>query len=133
MTVLTVCRRGPVPVGTVIALRPLGAVRAITALLPVAARLRIGAVAPWSAVTARRLARLLVSVIVANIIVGSDHFAAVIFVIVLTRAALILLLEARPTVLEHAEIMIRKLKVIFGLDAVTGKLRVARQGLVFFQ
>ena len=44
-----------------------------------------------------------------------------------------LLLEAGAAFAEDAEIMVRKLQIIFGLDAVARELRVARQALVFFQ
>jgi len=57
-----------------------------------------------------------------------------ILVVVAARAALrLLLLESRAAVLQHAEVMIRILEIIFGLDAVAGKLGVARQALVFFE
>ena len=43
----------------------------------------------------------------------------------------LLFVEPRPGIAQHAEIMIRELKIIFGLDAVAGLLGVARHALVF--
>ena len=48
-------------------------------------------------------------------------------------ATRILLLEARAALAEDAEIMIRELKIIFGLDAVARELGVARHALVFLE
>ena len=44
-----------------------------------------------------------------------------------------LLLEAGAVFAEHAEIMVRELEIIFGVDAIALHLRVARQRLVFFE
>lgn len=54
----------------------------------------------------------------------------VITVIVAPRASL-LLIRARAVFAQHAEIMIGELKIIFGLDAITSKLRIASHALVF--
>ena len=53
--------------------------------------------------------------------------------IIVALAARILILEARAAFAEHAEIMVRELQIIFGLDAVARELRVARHALVFFE
>jgi len=53
--------------------------------------------------------------------------------IVAIAALAILLLEARPALRKHAEIVIGELEVIFGVDAVTGHLGVARKVLVFLK
>ena len=55
---------------------------------------------------------------------------AVVIIVALARP---LLLEAGAALVEDAEIMIRKLEVIFGLDAVALHLRVARQPLIFLE
>ena len=51
----------------------------------------------------------------------------------LPAVVLVLLIEARAVLAQNAEIVIRILQVIFGLDAVTGELRVTRQALVFLE
>jgi len=72
-------------------------------------------------------------------LVGSGFFARldellVTFVLVdLVLTPGTLFIEARAILAEHAEIMVRILKKIFGLDAVARKLRVARHALVFFE
>ncbi len=75
-------------------------------------------------------------------LLGLKHFAvagldeiiiALIFVIIITMATRILLLEARSAFAEDTEIMIRELKIIFGLDAVACELGVARHALVFLK
>jgi hypothetical protein len=64
-----------------------------------------------------------------QLLVGLD-----LFLFVVAAAALrLLLLEARTAFLEHPEIMVGILEVIFGLDAIPGQLRIARQRLIFFQ
>jgi len=60
------------------------------------------------------------------------HRLVLIFILVGEVVALAaLLFEARAAFVQDAEIMIRELKVIFGLDTITGELGVARQRLVF--
>jgi hypothetical protein len=44
-----------------------------------------------------------------------------------------LFLEARTILAEHAKIMVRILKKIFGLHTVARKLRIARHAFVFFE
>jgi len=87
------------------------AVRAVTAILTLAA---LGAIIP-------RILGLggLDQLFLALILVG---FAA--------RA---LLFEARPVLIDDAEIMVRILQIIFGLDAVARELRIARHALVLFE
>jgi len=48
-------------------------------------------------------------------------------------AARILILEPGAILAQDAEIMIRELEIIFGLDAVARELRVARHALVFLE
>jgi hypothetical protein len=57
---------------------------------------------------------------------------AVIFIIALAPR-LVLVLEPRAAFAEQAEIMVRKLQIIFGLDTVSRKLGVARHALVFLK
>ena len=85
------------------------------------------------AVAARRRALLVAVIVVAGLVVGAGRFSLAFVVVLVATAALVLLLEARAAVFEHAEIMIRELEIIFGLDAVAGELHVARQRLVFFE
>ena len=58
---------------------------------------------------------------------------ALVFVLIVALATRVLFLETSAILAEHAEIVIRKLQVIFGLDPVAGKLRVARHALVFLE
>jgi hypothetical protein len=44
-----------------------------------------------------------------------------------------LILETRPALAQHAEIMVRILQIIFGLHAVAAELRVTRQTLVLLE
>jgi len=65
--------------------------------------------------------------------VGAGHLIVAIAIILIARAALILLFEARAAIFEHAEIMVGELKIIFGLDAIASELHVARQGPIFLE
>jgi hypothetical protein len=105
------------------AARTVGA-RLLRTLLPVGAL----------AIAARALADFAFTLFIAVTTVG-DHFLAVILVLVVIAAAALglLLFEARTAVLKHAKIMIGKLEIIFGLDAVTGQLRIARQTFILFK
>ncbi len=121
--------------GTVLALGPvvaLGAILAlgtIVALRAFAARFAVLTIA----VAARRGALVLAVVIVVRLIVGAGHLLVAIAIFFITRAALILFLKARAAILEDAEIMIRELEIIFGLNTIPGELHVARQCLVFLK
>jgi len=46
---------------------------------------------------------------------------------------LVLILEPRPTLAQHSEIMVRELEIIFGLDPVARELSVARHALIFLE
>ena len=56
-----------------------------------------------------------------------------VLVLIIVALARPLLLEAGAALVEHAEIMVRILKIIFGLDAVALHLRVAREALIFLE
>jgi hypothetical protein len=77
---------------------------------------------------------LLLPVVVAILLIRrfSAVLVAVGFVTVVA-ALTALLLEARAALVEHTEIMIRELQIIFHLDAVAGKLGVPRHVLVFLE
>ena len=95
-------------------------------------------------VTARLLALILLlllllgllRLIVVAVHLAVEAFALAIVVIVVIdvltpRAALFV--EPRAAFAEHAEIMVGELEIIFGLNAVTRKLGVARHALVFLE
>ena len=68
------------------------------------------------------------------IVVAVIAFAIVVVIIVdafTAGAALLVIFGAAFA--QHPEIMVRELQPIFGLDAVTGELRIARQALVFLE
>ena len=64
---------------------------------------------------------------------GFDELVVTVVVIDILTALTPLIFEARAALAQHAEIMIRELQKIFGLDAVAGKLGVARHVLVFLE
>ena len=95
-------------------------------------------------VTARLLALIfllllllgLMRLIVVAVHLAVEAFALAIVVIVVIdvltpRAALFV--EPRAAFAEHAEIMVGELEIIFGLNAVTRKLGIARHALVFLE
>ena len=95
-------------------------------------------------VTARLLALILLlllllgllRLIVVAVHLAVEAFALAIVVIVVIdvltpRAALFV--EPRAAFAEHAEIMVGELEIIFGLNAVTRKLGIARHALVFLE
>jgi hypothetical protein len=89
----------------------------------------IGPVAPARCLLTQILARFAL-VLLVGLGLGIDALILIIiFVtgIVVTLAAL--LLEARPALVQHPEIVIRELKIIFRLHAIAGKLRVAGERL----
>ena len=56
------------------------------------------------------------------------------FVLTIAAATLgLLFLKAGAILFKHTEIMVRVLKIIFGLDPIARELRVARQRLIFFK
>jgi len=79
------------------------------------------------------------AVVTFGALVGSLLFASldhlvltlVLVGVIVTLAALIL--EAGAAFAQHPEIMVSILQIIFGLDAITRELRVARHALVFFE
>ena len=123
--------------GPVVALGAIGALRPVRTLSAFGAVVAIGALRAVAvlavAVAARRGALLVAVVVVVRLIVGTGRFLVAVAIILVARAALILFLEARATVFQHAEIMIGELEVIFGLHAVAGELHVARERLIFFE
>lgn len=67
---------------------------------------------------------------------GLGHFLVtfgLILDIILADAALVLILEACAVLAQHTEIMVRKLQIIFGLNAVARELRIAGHALVFLK
>ena len=93
-------------------------------------------VEPFTAASTIALADLSLTIIIAVVGFRADFLVAldVVLVIVAARPALgLLLLEARAAVLEHTEVMVGVLEIIFGLDTVAGKLGVTSQALVFFE
>jgi hypothetical protein len=65
---------------------------------------------------------------------GLDEFVVTVVVVVNIFAALTpLILEACAALAQHAEIMVCELQIIFGLDAVAGKLGIARHVLVLLE
>ena len=78
----------------------------------------------------------LLRLIVVAVHLAVEAFALAIVVIVVIdvltpRAALFV--EPRAAFAEHAEIMVGELEIIFGLNAVTRKLGIARHALVFLE
>src|SRR4029079_16079778 len=101
----------------IVAARP---VRAAEALV---ARLSVAAILTFEAVIARGIFTGLGDCVVAFV---RFHF-------LVARTARILVLEAGAVLAKDAEIMVRELEIIFGLDAVPRELRVARHALVFLE
>jgi hypothetical protein len=64
---------------------------------------------------------------------GLDELLIAVILVGMLAALRALVLEAGAAFAEHAEIMVRILKIIFGLHAVARELRVARHALVLFQ
>jgi hypothetical protein len=119
--------------GTVIARRTVVTLEAV-AVLALPTRLALSALLVLAiAIASRRGALLVVAILVA---VRSGATALVVTAVVIflgATDALVLLLEARTAFLEHAEIMVGELKIIFGLDPVARQLHVAGKGLVLFE
>jgi hypothetical protein len=61
------------------------------------------------------------------------HIDAIVVVIPAGTAMSLLLLVARAIFLQHAEIMVGILEVIFGLDTIAAQLRITRERLVFLK
>ena len=64
---------------------------------------------------------------------GALELFTVLVIVTVVALARTLILEAGAIFAEHAEIVIGVLQIIFGLDPVAGKLRVARQALVLLE
>jgi hypothetical protein len=112
-------------VGTSLAVAAITTLESVATFEPVTSAF---AIAAWPLTS-------IVAIIVGRFILGDQLFVALeLFLIFAARAALgLLLLEARTIILEHSKIMVGVLQIIFGLDAVAGELRVARQALVFLE
>jgi hypothetical protein len=129
--------------GTLFALRAIFALLAIVALGPVVALVAIGAllsvvalgpiIALRAVVALRAVIALAAIVVVIVAFAGIELIVVAVVVVHVVAAARPLLVEARLAFAEHAEIMVRILQIIFGLDAVARKLRVARHALVLFE
>jgi hypothetical protein len=64
---------------------------------------------------------------------GLGQFLVAVLVVELVLAARTLILEPGAALAQHAEIMVRELQIIFGLDPVARKLGIARHALVFLK
>jgi hypothetical protein len=119
---------------------------AVTAGFTVATRLALFAELPAGPelallLTLRLLALWLLTLLLlralALLFVAIGPIVAVVAVLVIVRhevvAARALFLEPRPGLVQDAKIMFGKLKVGFGLDAIAGKLGIARKRLVFLE
>jgi hypothetical protein len=100
--------------------------------LPVEALVALVAVRPVATILAiLALSAILTGRLFATL--GQLFLALVGFEFLVAWATLILILEAGAALAQDAEIMVRELEIIFGLDAVSRKLGVARHALVFFE
>jgi hypothetical protein len=102
-----------------VATRTVRAVETLVAIGPVAAVLPI---TTFGAILTGLIAAL-----------GHLVLAVVLVHFLVTRTAWVLFLKAGAAFAQDAEIVIGELKLIFGLDAVARKLRVARHALVFLE
>ena len=102
-------------------------------LLVRAAALRLF-IGPGAGLRLLLIVRIAVVLIVA-VHVGVHPVVATVVVIAIIVAALapLLLIGARAAIAQHAEVMIGKLQIIFGLDTIPGKLRIARHALIFLE
>ncbi len=127
-----------------LAILALGTIVALVAVGAWLLRLLLAILSILLLVTARLLALILLlllllgllRLIVVAVHLAVEAFALTIVVIIVidvltSRAALFV--EARATFAEHAEIMVGELEIIFGLNAVTRKLGIARHALVFLE
>jgi hypothetical protein len=106
------------------------------------ARLAIVTIVAARAVAASEAFAALLPFLAFGLLVGGFGFAGfrqlvivvVIRIVVAIAARLrILVLEPRAAFAQNAEIMVRELEILFGLDAVAGELGVARHALIFFE
>ena len=127
-----------------LAILALGTIVALVAVGAWLLRLLLAILSILLLVTARLLALILLlllllgllRLIVVAVHLAVEAFALTIVVIIVidvltSRAALFV--EPRATFAEHAEIMVGELEIIFGLNAVTRKLGIARHALVFLE
>ena len=115
------------PVVALEALGPRLASAPVTILTITLGPIPVGTVA-LAAVTLAIATRFLLVIALVLQIILVEIVALVILV-----AAGTLVLDPRPILTEHAEIMVGELEVIFGLDAVAGELRVASEAFVLFE
>jgi hypothetical protein len=66
-------------------------------------------------------------------IVAVEAFFVVIILVDIFAPRAALFVEAGAAFAQHAEIMVRELQIIFGLDTVAGELRITRHAFVFFE
>ena len=92
----------------------------------------LAAITPLTAPAPRRTSGTLLA-LVATVAAGRGHGFVLILVLVgrIIAALPALLLEAGAALIEDAEIMVRELEIIFGLNAIAGELRVAGHRFVF--
>lgn len=103
--------RAVIALGTVVALIPICALRSIVALRAIIA------IAVVALIVATGIELIVVAVIVVDIFAALPS----------------LFIEARLAFPQHTEIMIRELKIIFGLHTVPRELGIARHALVFLK
>jgi hypothetical protein len=123
---------GGILAGAVIARVPAGAaVAAFKSLSPLRPITAIRALAAVPA--ARSSAFVFLTSIDRLAVIAVHHLLVAIVIIGIVTALAALILEAGAAFAQHAEIMVRELQIIFGLDAVSGELRVAGHALVFLE
>jgi len=147
--ILTILALSVVALGTILALR---AILALALLAVVAAIAVVAAVTIAVAIIVARAIVVLLVVAIALVIAAlvalirdalalafdaRDGLAIVVIIllVLVERLAVLAarLFEARARLGEHAEIMVRELQIIFGVDAVALHLRVAGERLVFLE
>jgi hypothetical protein len=130
---------GPVGTGgTLLAVRPIVANRAIVAMLalgPIVSRRAVVAVGSLLAIGPLVAVGTFVALVAVVALVAAVGAALVLILVVLVELAALrpLLFEAGAVLVQHAIIMLGVLEIIFGLDAVALHLRVASHRLVFFK
>jgi hypothetical protein len=103
-----------------------------------AGALKIAVIAPRTIAAAEVVAavRPLLWPVIGGSLFVRFHRLLVAFVfveLVIALAARVLLLEAGAAFTQDAEIMVRELQIVFGLDAITSKLGIPRHTLVFLE
>ena len=64
---------------------------------------------------------------------GIDHVLIAVILVEIIAALAALILEPGAALAQHAEVVIRELEIIFGLDAVASELGIARHALVLLE